>query len=697
MHNRSTSRFGPGRPSNEICRIYVSLQLKDDEDLPTRYCSLRGAQAFRLRPRGLRGMNNATVLAYRPDIDGMRALAVVAVVGYHAAPGIIRGGYIGVDVFFVISGFLISTIILTERDAGTFSIGGFYVRRIRRLFPALAVVLGATWLLGWFYLLPHEFRALGKHMAAGAAYFVNFTLMHESGYFDSAAGEKPLLHLWSLAVEEQFYIFWPLLLVAVRARRTLIVVIGVLVLASFVGSVMELSKNHQTAAFYLPYYRVWELGAGSLLAAAAMNEGIVRVRNSPLADLGSAVGFALVLGPAVFLAQVLKYPGYFALLPTVGALLLIAAGPRALINRAVLSHPVMVAVGLVSYSLYLWHWPLLSFAHILGHGEDVTVTLLCVAAAALLAGVTYLYVERPLRHARFSALPVGLFGAVMSLCLVGVLSQWSALSPRLNAARYQKISDAIGDWTFPAGLRKVTTPSSLRIHTAGEGADKVLFFGDSNIMQYWPRIERILGHSVEFQSVIFATSGGCVPILGAPHPSRPDCTTFVERGMELAADPSIKSVVIGAAWMAYFNSAEVLSQSNAAFGSLTKTIRELSAQGKTVWLVLNIPIGAGISPKGAVRRTFWGDTKVVPMELSRAEFDRSWGPVRAQLVQAAKSGGGRIIDPSEWMCSDSICPGETENGSPIYTDGSHLRASYVRNYATFMDQTLGITTGSLGK
>ena len=155
-------------------------------------------------------------IPYRPDIDGLRAVAVLSVVAYHASPRLLSGGFVGVDVFFVISGFLISTIILREMEAGSFSLAGFYARRIRRLFPALIVVLAATLAIGWYFLLPHEFRALGRHMAAGAAYFINFTLKREAGYFDAAADEKPLLHLWSLAVEEQFYIVWPLLLLLIR-------------------------------------------------------------------------------------------------------------------------------------------------------------------------------------------------------------------------------------------------------------------------------------------------------------------------------------------------------------------------------------------------------------------------------------------------------------------------------------------------
>ena len=533
-------------------------------------------------------------------------------------------------------------------------------------------------------------------MAAGAAYFINFTLKHESGYFDVAAGDKPLLHLWSLAVEEQFYIVWPLLLMLVRRRRMLIAVIAALAVASFAGSLVALGKN-QASAFYLPHYRVWELGAGALLAAAALGGGpFARLRGSALADIGSIAGLALVLGPALFLAQRPDYPGYFALMPTAGALFLIAAGPHALVNRTLLSQPFMVGIGLVSYALYLWHWPILSFAHILGRGDDTIVTLLCVAAAVALACVTYLYVERPLRRARFAALPTALVGATLSLCLLGVLSQHKALPPRLDALRYQRIADAIGDWGFPGALRKAVAPSGLRIDTAGEGRDKVLFLGDSNMQQYWPRIERSLSRSPNFLSVTFATRGGCVPIPEIP--AQPECGNFAGRGYDLATDASIKTIVIGAAWVTYFSTTIATpDKRERALVSLAKAVGSLTARGKSVWLILNIPNGPGISPATAVQRTLWGDTTIAPLRLSRAQFERSWAPVKARLIDIARSAGARVIDPADWLCGDTVCPGETGDGDPIYMDGGHLRASYAREHAAFMDQTLGITTGSISR
>ncbi len=655
-------------------------------------------------------MSEGNSLSYRPDIDGLRALAVVSVIGYHAAPGIVRGGYIGVDVFFIISGFLISSIILRTRDAGRFSLIDFYARRVRRLFPALAIVLVATWLIGWFYLLPHEFRALGKHIAAGAAYFINFALKRESGYFDGAADEKPLLHLWSLAVEEQFYIVWPLLLLLVRERRTLVLVISVLVAASFVGQLLALGKN-QASAFYLPQYRVWELGGGALLAMVVMygRGRVARVLAGWRGDLASVAGVLLVLGAATLLAEQRMYPGYLALIPASGALLLIAAGPKALVNRTLLSHPVVVFVGLVSYSLYLWHWPLLSFAHILGVADDVRIVLALMALAMALACLTYLLVERPVRRAQRVTLARGLVGITIAVCAIGVLTQFGGLHPRLNEPRHQEFAAAMSDWRFPDGLQKEFTSDGLRIDTSGDGSEKILFFGDSNIQQYWPRIEQILTAETSRKAVIFATRGGCPPIPGVRDDSHPDCAGFGERGAAFAREPSIKTVVIGAAWMGYFNNSSYYLSGetgnlvvgsrawNKGFEVLARMIGDLVADGKSVWLVLSTPYGFELSPAVAIHRTLAGGTTFKPLRMNREQFDRSWMPIKHKLLAVARSTGAHVIDPMDWLCNNIVCRGETSEGTPFYMDSGHLRASYVRDHATFMDQILGIETGSVRK
>lgn len=623
---------------------------------------------------------------------------MLAVVGYHAAPSYMRGGFVGVDVFFVISGFLISTIILRERDDGDFSLVGFYARRARRLFPALVIVLAVTWLLGWYYLLPHEFEALGKHMTAGAGYFINFTLKRESGYFDVATDAKPLLHLWSLAVEEQFYIVWPLLLLFVRSRRTLVAVIAALAVASFVGSIYALGKN-QASAFYLPQYRMWELGAGALLAVAVLYRPPLTGRK---ADLASFAGLGFVLSASLLLAERANYPGFFALLPVAGALLLIAAGPRAVVNRALLAHPALVFIGLISYPLYLWHWPLLSFAHILGVSTDVTVVSAAVLASVTLAVATYFLVERPIRHMRATAAAPALVTVTVMIAVVGALAHYGALMPRLNAAAYRDVSVASSDWAFPDGLTRDKAIDGLKLYRAGRGANAVLFVGDSNAEQYWPRVS----HLAASRPIVFATLGGCPPIPGVTAPDRPDCHTFTDHIKVLAQDPQIGTIVISAAWLRYFDSAiyQVAGVGpttrstpgwDESFERLGNAIRDFTGGGKQVWLVLSMPVGDSLAPGSSLQRSLTGDARIMPLSVDRRSAGATWEPIHAKLREVATRAGARVIDPLPWFCDAETCRGRTADNAIIYMDAGHLRASYVREHATFIDEVFGVVTGSV--
>ena len=291
---------------------------------------------------------------YRPDIDGLRAIAVMLVVNFHAFPLAMRGGFIGVDIFFVISGFLITGIIARELSENRFSLIGFYNRRIRRIFPALIVVLAAVLVMGWLWMLPHAYAQLSSDVFAGAAFAANFALMLQSGYFDIELAKKPLLHLWSLGIEEQFYLAWPLvLIIAARWRIDLLAVAGVIAVASFIFNVMLIGHD-PVATFYLPFTRAWELLAGAVLALAWS-----RVDHSEAASNWRA-GIGLVLiGLALAVLNVHRaFPGWWALLPIAGSALLLSA-PASWVNRTLLGWPPMVWIGLISYPLYLWHWPLL--------------------------------------------------------------------------------------------------------------------------------------------------------------------------------------------------------------------------------------------------------------------------------------------------------------------------------------------------
>ncbi|WP_374580124.1 acyltransferase family protein [Pseudoduganella sp.] len=352
--------------------------------------------------------------AYYPHIDGLRALAVVAVVVFHTFPQALPGGFAGVDIFFVISGYLITGILLRALDAGSFSLASFYARRVRRIFPALLVVMAATLVLGWLLMLPEELSQLGRHAAGGAGFVANFLFWHESGYFDNSAETKPFLHLWSLGVEEQFYIAWPLLLCLLsRWRRAFVPVTLLLALASFGYSVYA-ALHAPDAAFYSPASRFWELAVGGLLAWWHTYHP-PRTTPAPVWTLAAAIAIASAFR---LIDKTSLFPGYWALLPVAGTTVLLAAGPAATLNASLFRLAPVTWLGRISYPLYLWHWPLLSFAHILQGGNVAEAVLWsALALSVLLAWLTCVVVEGRLRFAMQGkpALPVALAALLCAL------------------------------------------------------------------------------------------------------------------------------------------------------------------------------------------------------------------------------------------------------------------------------------------
>lgn len=358
--------------------------------------------------------------AYKPEIDGLRAFAVLSVVFYHAFPEVLTGGFVGVDVFFVISGYLITAHIFTSLDEGKFSFLNFFGRRIRRIFPALILVMVSCLIFGWFALLSEEFQQLGKHVASGAAFIINFILVDESGYFDTAADTKPMLHLWSLAVEEQFYIVWPLILwLAWRQRFSLIWITLVVAVASFYFNVRFVASK-PTEVFFWPFGRFWELLSGSLLAwlmvyrkdvlnrsKSRIDERIRRMvplgfasGKTPFTENAMAFGgLCLLIYGFVEITSGLPFPSTWALAPVCGAILIIAAGATAWSNRIFMMNPIAVWFGFISYPLYLWHWPILSFLQIVEGGElpHRDARSAAVVLAVILAWLTVRFVEKPLR------------------------------------------------------------------------------------------------------------------------------------------------------------------------------------------------------------------------------------------------------------------------------------------------------------
>lgn len=362
---------------------------------------------------------------YRSDIDGLRAVAVLAVLAFHAMPQVFPGGFVGVDIFFVISGYLISTILLNHLEQQQFSLLDFYSRRIRRIFPALITVFIASFIAGWYFFYADEFVHLGRHMVASAAFVQNWMLASESGYFDTAAEIKPFLHLWSLGVEEQFYIVWPLMLWgAYKLRIDFLKLILACLLASFAWNIYELYIAQSTIAFYLPQVRFWELLMGAVLADIHLRKPANMLNTSSWMGLGhpnmcSWLGAALLVLSFICITPQKVFPGFWALLPALGAVLLISAGSSATLNRTLLSNPLAVWIGKISYPLYLWHWVLLVYLRILEPDlfAKLKFRLVALALAVLLSWLTYRFIEKPLRfggYAKFKtlALLVAMIGII---------------------------------------------------------------------------------------------------------------------------------------------------------------------------------------------------------------------------------------------------------------------------------------------
>lgn len=614
------------------------------------------------------------MLAYRRDIDGLRALAVLAVVCYHALPAALPGGFVGVDVFFVISGYLITSLLLRDLQHGDFSLGQFYIRRIRRIYPALIVVIASCLVAGWFLLLPEEYAQLGWHSMGASLFIPNFLLWKESGYFDSAAELKPLLHLRSLGVEEQFYLLWPLLVWAAwRWHRHVAGLMMLLGAASLVASIL-CSARYPEASFFLPHTRFWELMAGGLLARN-------QHRLNLSAALRDAMGWAGLL--AILLAYLLiqrtdSYPGWLALLPVGGAVALIAAGPGAWTNRRLLSARPMVAIGLISYPLYLWHWPLLSFLQIMESGtEPAWLRLLAVGLSVLLATLTYALVEKPIRLQR----RIAWLWLLCTLLLLGSAGVWIDALHGLREARGQR-SPMFADLErldlFRASLPRCAYPNTQSLDwcfTAHPGPASVALFGDSHADALLPGF-----YQKDRLNWLLIGQSACPPLSGVEllHDGRSmRCKTRNRQAIQaLASDPAIRVVVlanVGSFYIGHSKAAQHTGehaptryQLDDGSGDskeivyqrgLEATIDQLERAGKQVVMVMDVP-QFGFQPIRCVNRPFtiFAPRAMQPCATPQAPLLQNGQPYRALLARVQKNHPAlRLYDPYHALCDGDAC------------------------------------------
>ena len=605
--------------------------------------------------------------AYRPDIDGLRAVAILPVVFYHSGLGLFPGGYIGVDVFFVISGFLITGIIAREVDAGRFSILGFYERRARRILPALMVMLAFVLCAASYAFFPGDFAKLPQSALLTALFVSNIGFFLETGYFAGSAETVPLLHTWSLAVEEQFYLGFPILLILIArfmpARRTAILV--AITLLSFAVAVATQASG-SGFAFYLLPPRAWELFIGVLIAVGAFPA----IRLRWLREGVAFAGLAAIAYAALSFDKTTVFPGVNALFPVLGAAALILCAPGTFTGRLLESGP-MVGIGLISYSLYLWHWPLIVFT------EYVTDTRLAgwvsvavISASFIAALLSWRFVERPFRStSAFDRRAVFRWtGASMALACAASLalmttSGWPArFSPetlRMEAARNDVspvrdvcLTDEIG------GARPLCTLGARVPPTT-------ILWGDSHGVELAWAISEDLTQRRE--ALIQRTRGSCPPMLGYGNAG---CNAFNAQVLDMiAANPNLKTVVFAGFWV------------DPAYGGggnpqrLDATIRALRRLNRAVILIGAVPQQPFDVPRHLARLA-QSDDPTEGVGVSRAKFDERSAWLRA-LYPGWRALGVRIWEPSDTLCNARYCA-VIRGGVPLHFDKHHLSLAGAR-------------------
>ena len=627
-------------------------------------------------------------VTYRSDIDGLRGVAVLSVIGFHAFPNYVPGGFVGVDIFFVISGFLISGVIFDGQEKGNFSFADFYARRIRRIFPALIIVLATCTIFGWYILTPTDYALLGKSIAASAAFVYNFVLLQEQGYFDLASELKPLLHLWSLGVEEQFYIVWPVLMVyAWRKKGGSLTVAKIIFLLSF-GLNVALTTTNQPAAFYLPVTRFWELMLGCILAITPFERFARPGANEANAveETASWIGLTLLIFSVLFISQARAFPGWWALMPTFGATLLIFAGGNASLNRRILGSPLLVYIGLLSYPLYLWHWPILVFTHLL-RVKDPTALMkaICIVLAFILADITYRFVEKPIRFrltAR-SSKTVFTSAALAVIAIVGLtLNAFDGLPSRFPVETQNMFRDYSPAATSAARATGCfLTPDNLGSRFSGcdehgkSAGKKIVVWGDSHAAHLIPGLQQ-LANSHGFNLIQYTVSS-CPPLFSfetTVHQKK--CSDAYEIVAEKIALLRPDSVIMAGSWFTYYMSPE----GGRIDESIRLTVERLKSMG-----VQRI-VGVGQFPHwtappqrilSRIYSPFAGLLDLEPKELQ--DNNKSlivWGAfdVDKRLEEAFLKAGATFISPKSTLCNENGCrllvPGG--DGAPMEFDANHL-------------------------
>ena len=641
--------------------------------------------------------------SYRPDIDGLRAVAILLVIIFHAFPKFLRGGFIGVDIFFVISGYLITSIILKNQSQNNFSLLDFYSRRIKRIFPALIVVLTFCLVAGWYVLLGNEYELLGKHIAAGSIYISNFVLQSEAGYFDTDSELKPLLHLWSLAIEEQFYLAFPLLLiVGKRFQISPLLIISTCLGVSFLTNVIQI-HDKPTEVFFFPTSRAWELLIGSLIAYLSIYS-IGKNQAEKFANPLSWLGVILIFSAWILLdSKKILFPSWWALLPTLGAACLIFAGETAWFNRKILASKIAIFIGLISYPLYLWHWVLLSFlktTEVEKLSSMLKISVLIISV--ILAWLTYFFVEKNIRFQKSRFVSLGLLLCLLLIGSAGYVVKLNEGYPNHHKLAVNWIEGELGSDPFvKKGLRSQEACVNKYKNILGrdisggkladygfcllqnnEKAPTALLLGDSHANHLYSGL--VTNTELTKGNLLNLGRGACHPFVDLSF-QEDKCKQLVKAALDMAiSTPSIENVILTShvfkqkdlpALKKLFGSQAVTENDfyDGIQNGMRKTFQQLLSANKKVIYVLDTP-ALQFSPGLCIARPWRlsGESFKSPCAISRNLVDDTRKKYLDVVTQVLKEFPSiEVLDPMPALCDNEYC-WAIKDKKLLYRDGGHL-------------------------
>ena len=622
-------------------------------------------------------------MQFRKDINGLRAIAVIAVVLFHFNTNWMPGGFAGVDVFFVISGFLMTGIIFRGIEQNNFSILKFYVARANRIIPALAVLCLALLVFGWFYLTPLDYKALGKHVGSSITFLSNIVYWKESGYFEAASHEKWLLHTWSLSVEWQFYMIYPLVLLAMRkfmAINTMKAAILAATVVSFIFCVIVTYKWPNPAYYLLPT-RAWEMmiGGVAFLYPFKLPENKKKVFEW--------LGVSLIVLSYIFISKENPWPGYLSLLPVTGAFLLIQAQRS---HSLITGNALFQLLGKWSYSIYLWHWPFVVAIYFYSLNENFIY--LGIVLSVFCGFLSNKYIEtirfkkdfiKPIQY--LSCKPIYYLGCTFFLGIAISLSNGAA--QRFNGESMLKNQNAIaalGDWHYPKPNLRIGN-NDIRL-IPGTSDKNILFIGASHIEQTYPYVEAF---SSEY-NVYFVTKGGCfvTPSFANPKWSCSNIQNYKALINEVNFDKIVTSLY---SFDSYLSENESLrrKQIKARIAEYDDFLKFAKSHASEVYMILGEPKGAEFDPITSTRHNL---SSFITKQRAREDYQLHY----AALEQLREKNNVKIIDPINYLCDD-ICPVMDDNYQYYYRDPTHMRPWYAKKSLRYLEEIIEPKLASLAK